>query len=133
MAENPTEMQKKREETSVRSLSLISFLINALVPVIAFSAALVMLDIGIQNNWQIVIEMAAPVRFPQPFYHLNVVGSLFEFLSTIQYLRVILIFFMLGWILFAGLFSMLNAYLYKAFGPSLYSKVDVPFTVTKNK
>ena len=133
MEENLTDIKKKRDEASERSLSLISFLINALVPVIAFSSALVMLDIGIQNNWQVVIELAAPVRFPQALYHMNAVGGLFEYLSTIQYLRVILIFFVLGWILFAGFFSVLNAYLYKFFGPSMYSKVDVPFTVTKQK
>ena len=59
-------------------------------------------------------------------YQLGLIGDLFNSISKIEYLKVILVSFFLFWIVFAGIFSILNAWLFKTFGPSLYSKVDVP-------
>ena len=127
--EKRIQQEKERE----RLLEMISWLINAIVPIVAFSASLVILQVGIDSNWDFIAQFKQPIQFPQALYNLGVIGGLFKYISTIQYLKVILMFFILAWILFAGFFSVLNAFLYKTFGPSLYSNVDVPTTNVPKK
>ena len=124
--------QEQQKEARERTLVMISWLINAIVPIIAFSAALVFVQAGIEARWPMVVFFRQPIQFPYNFYQLGVMGELFKSISRIEYLKVILVTFATAWIIFAGLFSILNAWLYKSFGPSLYSNVDVPTTKVKN-
>jgi hypothetical protein len=126
-----TKINKKEE--AEKALTIIAYLINILVPIIAFSAALVFVQLGADRGWEIVLTLQAPVRFPQSLYQLSLTSALVKYLSTVQYLRVIVLFFAIGWMFFGGVFSILNAFLYRMFGPSMYTAVDVPFTKNKPK
>lgn len=115
----------KKEEAD-KALTLIAYVINILVPIIAFAAALVLLDYGINQRWEVVLSLRDPIQIPALFFRIIPTRSFFDYLSSVLYFKAILLFFVMIWVILAGLVSMLNGFLYRKFGPSMYSSVDVP-------
>jgi len=61
------------------------------------------------------------------------VNTLVNYLSSIPYLQALALFFIMAMILFSGIFSFLNALLYRMIGPPRYTPLDAPAPRVKTK
>lgn len=104
----------------------IGCLLTILTPVISWAAALVLIDYGKAQQWPFIQQLAGTVRFSNTIYQIPLVGKVASYLSGIPYLAAIAMFFVIFMLLFSGFFSLLNAILYRRFGPPRYSRLDAP-------
>ncbi len=111
----------------------IGFLMMVLVPVMAGAAAVVLKDLGFQLGWPFIYELRGIIRLPDIFYAIPVIRNLASWISSIQDLRAILLFFVLFVIVFSGIMSILYALVYKIVGPPQYTPLDAPAEKVKVK
>ena len=104
----------------------IGCLLTILTPIMAWAASLVALEYGLKNGWSFVSQLSGDINFPAILYKIPVFNSALAYLSSIPYLEALIMFFLLFLLLFSGLFTVLNAILYRQFGPPRYSPVDAP-------
>lgn len=111
----------------------IGFLMMVLVPIMAGAAAVVMKDLGFELGWPFMYELRGNIRLPDIFYAIPVIRNLAAWISSIQDLRAILLFFVLFVIVFSGLMSILYAVIYRLVGPPQYTPLDAPAPKTRTK
>ena len=111
----------------------IGFLITILTPIISAAAAMVLINFGTGQNWDWLVSLSGKVYFSSIFYQIPVVKNVAAFLSSIEYLKALVIFFVIFVLLFSGLFAFINALLYRIFGPPRYTAVDAPAPRVKTK
>ena len=111
----------------------IGCLITVITPIISWAASLVLVDYGEIQKWPFLMEMSGTVRFSDIFYQIPFVDVAANYLSSIHYLIPLVIFFILFLIFFTGVFSVLNAVVFRMFGPSRYGDLDAPAPKVKPK
>lgn len=111
----------------------IGCLIMIISPVISWAAASLLLEVAKLQKWPFVYELGGYLRFPDIFYQIPGVLVVANYISSIVYLKALLLFFVLMLIAFSGVFAVLNAILYRAFGPPRYTRLDEPAPRVKTK
>ena len=111
----------------------IGCVMSILTPIISWAAALVFLEYGLKRNWTYLYALNGPVNFPGFIYKIPIINSGANYLSGIPYLEALVMFFVLFVLLFSGLFALLNAILYRKFGPPRFSSIDAPPPARKIK
>lgn len=111
----------------------IGFLLIIIIPVISWAAAMVLLDIGRKQGWAFLSELADPIKFPDWAYQVPVIMNLANFITGYPNLKSLLLFFFIVLILLSGVFAVLNAVLYRMFGPPRYTNLDAPAPRVKTK
>lgn len=111
----------------------IGCLIIIITPIISWAAAEVLLGLGKTQKWAFLYEMSGNIRFPDYIYKIPVILVAANFISSIAYLKALLLFFFLILILLSGVFALLNAMLYRMIGPPRYTAIDAPAPRVKTK
>jgi hypothetical protein len=111
----------------------IGCLIMVITPIISWAAAQVLLDLGKAQKWPFLYELRDFVRFPDYVYKIPLILVAANYISSIAYLKVLLLFFFLVLILLSGVFAVLNAMLYRMIGPPRYTAIDAPAPRVKVK
>ncbi len=104
----------------------IGFLMMLLVPIMAGAGAVLMKDIGFQMGWPFMRELTGTITLPNIMYTIPIVRNFAYWVSSIQNLRAILLFFVLLMIVFSGIMSLLYAIIYRVIGPPKYTPLDAP-------
>jgi len=112
---------------------MISFAIKAIIPVLAFFSALILVDEGKKARWLFLSGLREPIHVPIYLVQMPVLGDLFFYLSHLNHLKAIVLFFIAFWLAYAAIFTILYAILMWFFGPSYLGKYDVPGSTSKNK
>lgn len=117
-----------------RRLSMmLSFAIKAIIPVLAFFSSLILIDEGQKAKWLFLSGLKEPIHVPIYWLQMPVFGDLFFYLSHLDHLKAIVLFFIAFWLVYAAIFMVMYAILMKIFGPSYYGKYDVPGSSSKQK
>ena len=136
MAKYQGEMQK-RERINRETLHPVWYgigcVMSIITPIISGAAAKVLVDYGISQKFPYVLALGGTVQFPNIFYQIPAINSAAYYLSSVPFLEALTVFFVLFLLLFSGIFSMLNAILYRMFGPPKYSDIDSPPLKGNNK
>ena len=111
----------------------IGCLIMVITPIISWAAAMVLLEFGRSQKWPFLYELRDYVRFSDIFYKIPGILVVANYLSSIPYLKALLIFFFLVLILLSGVFAVLNAVFYRMIGPPRYTALDAPAPRVKVK
>ena len=104
----------------------IGCVIIIITPIISWAAATLLLQFGTTQKWPFLYELSDNVRFPDIVYQIPVISTLANYISSIVYFKALAAFFLLLLILFSGVFSVLNAMLYRMIGPPRYTALDEP-------
>jgi hypothetical protein len=104
----------------------IGCLLTILTPIISWAASMVLLDYGLTQKWSFLGQLSAKIQFPAIFYQTPQIKVAAIYLSGIPYLEAIALFFVMFMIFFSGIFALINAFLYRTFGPPRYSAIDAP-------
>jgi hypothetical protein len=128
--QKPKELPRNEVHPVWRGIGCIIMLIS---PIISWAAAQVLLDFGKTQHWAFLYELSEVIRFPDIVYQIPGILVVANYLSSIAYLKALLIFFFLLLILFSGVFAVLNAMLYRLVGPPRYTALDEPAPRVKTK
>jgi hypothetical protein len=122
---------KKKEIHPVwRGIGLIIMLIT---PIISVAASIVILDYGLSQNWPFLSQLSGYLRFGDVFYQIAFVRDVANYISSIPYFRALALFFVGCMMIFSSAFAVINAILYRAFGPPRYGPTDAPAPRVKTK
>lgn len=97
-----------------------------LIPIISWAAAMVFLDYGLSHKWSFLYQLSGTVQLSSFIYRIAFFNVIANYISSIEYLKAKLIFFVIAMMLFSSIFAMLYAILYRLFGPPRYSTLDAP-------
>ncbi len=111
----------------------IGCLIIIITPLISWAAAQVLLGIAKTQKWPFLYELSDYIRFPEYVYQIPVILVAANYISSIPYLKALLVFFFLVLILLSGIFAFLNAVFYRLIGPPRYTSIDAPAPRVKTK
>lgn len=111
----------------------IGFLLFLIIPVVSWIAATILLDLGRQQGWAFLSELSDPIKFSDWAYKFPIIMNLANFITNFPNLKALLLFFFMVLILLSGIFSVLNAVLYRMFGPPRYTNLDAPAPRVKTK
>ena len=121
---------QKRERIQRESLHPVWYgigcLMTIITPIISGAAARVMVDLGISQKWKYVLAMSGSFQFPGIFYQIPYISTAASYISGVRFFEALFVFFVLFLLLFSGFFALLNAVLYRMFGPPKYSDIDAP-------
>jgi hypothetical protein len=104
----------------------IGCLMAILTPIISWAASLVLLDYGKSQNWSFLNGFSSPIRFPDIMYQIPLISIVTNYISSISFFEVLVMFFIIFMLLFSGIFTFINAILYRLFGPPRFSAIDAP-------
>jgi|GEM_PF-7027326 len=123
MKQRNIQPKKELPKRPERGLSvMVNFAIQALIPVVAFFSALILIDEGEKANWALLISLKEPYGFPSTLVKLPLIGDLFFYLSHVQYNRAIFLFTLFFWIVYSSIFTILFVILVKSV--KSYSKAN---------
>jgi hypothetical protein len=108
----------------------IGCLLMIIVPAMAYALASILVPI-IKATGKLPAEIFRPVRFPDWVLRTRVLGDVAHWLTTIDNLWALAIFFFIALVVLAGLFSFLYASVYQVVGPPRYTVLDAPPTSHK--
>ena len=111
----------------------IGCLIMIITPIISGAAAQVLLQLGKAQKWPFLYELRDVIRFPEYIYKIPYILVAANYISSIYYLKALLLFFFLVLILLSGVFAVLNVTLYRMIGPPRYTAIDAPAPRVKTK
>jgi uncharacterized membrane protein len=111
----------------------IGCVMTIITPIISWAASLVLLDYGKSQNWPYLYQLSGTFQFPAIFYQIPLISIAANYISSIPYFEALVLFFILFLLVFSGFFSLLNAILYRMFGPPRYSSIDAPPPPRKSK
>jgi hypothetical protein len=103
----------------------IGCLLMIIVPTMAYALAVIVVPIMEATN-KLPYELFQPIRFPDWVLRTKVLGGAAHFISSIDNLGALLIFFFIALIVLAGLFSFLYTLVYQKIGPPRYGVLDAP-------
>jgi hypothetical protein len=111
----------------------IGFVMILLIPIISWLASMVLLDVGRKQGWAFLGELSDPIKFPEWAYKVPVIMNVANYITNFPNLKSLLLFFFLVLILLSGVFAVLNAVLYRMFGPPRYTNLDAPAPRVRTK
>jgi hypothetical protein len=111
----------------------IGFVMMVLVPVMSGAAAMVLRDYGRLQRWSFMKELGPSLRLPDIFYSIPVISNFSNWVSSINDLPVMILFFILFLMVYSGVLSILYAMIYRLIGPPRYSALDAPATKNSSK
>ena len=124
---NYFEKSKQPEKKKIHPIwSGIGCVMIILTPIISWAASMVFLDYGKNQHWSYLNQLSGTVRFPDIMYQIPWVSAVTNYISSIPYFEVLVVYFVLFFLLFSSLFSLINAILYRRFGPPRFSAIDAP-------
>jgi hypothetical protein len=104
----------------------IGCLMILIIPAISISAAMLIVDYGLENNWPIPYELRGSVRLPEIFYSTEGLRTIFNPISNVPNLYAIALLSLILMILLGGVISVIYAAVYGMTGPSRYGPTDAP-------
>jgi len=110
----------------------IGCILIIIVPAISYAVTVLVLP-AIHATGILPRELFMRVRLPDWTYQAPVIGGIANFLSSIDNLGALLIFFVLILLVLSSLFSIIYAAIAQAIGPARYSDVDAEPTRHKGK
>jgi hypothetical protein len=128
--QKPKELPRNEVHPVWRGIGCIIILIT---PIISWAAAQLLLEFGKTQHWAFLYELSEVIRFPDIVYKIPGILVVANYLSSIAYLKALLMFFFLLLITFSGIFAVLNAMLYRLVGPPRYTALDEPAPRVKTK
>ncbi len=111
----------------------IGCLIMIITPIISVAASMVLLNFGKSQKWPFLYELGGYFRFSDIFYQIPTVMKIANYISSIADFKALLLFFVVFLMLFSSVFALINAILYRMFGPPRYSALDAPAPRVKTK
>jgi len=111
----------------------IGCLMNILTPVISGAAAMLVVDLGKAQGWPFLGQLGGYYRFSDVFYRIAFVKILANYISSIPDFKALALFFVVFMLVFSSIFTVINAVLYRTFGPPRYSRLDAPAPRVKTK
>jgi hypothetical protein len=121
--------EDKKEEQKVQPIwTGIGFLMIILVPVMAWSAAVVTLDYGLENGWPIPADLlgAPGLNLSPTMRQIPVMVQINNFMLQQSNINAKILFAIVYLIFLSGIISTVYAFIYRAFGPARYSAIDAP-------
>ena len=104
----------------------IGCLMTIITPIVSGAAARVMVDYGISQKWGYVLAMNGSIQFPNIFYQIPVISTAASYITNMPFFEGLFVFFVIFLLVFSGVFALLNAFLFRTFGPPQYSRIDAP-------
>lgn len=111
----------------------IGFLMMVLVPVMSWAGAMLLVELGFKQGWAFMWELTGTVSLPDIFYLIPGIRNIASWISSIQNLRAIMLFFLGLMLVFSGIMSLLYAMIYQIVGPPRYTPLDAPASKTRVK
>ena len=111
----------------------IGCLLNILTPIISGAAAMLVVEYGKSHGWAFLSQLGGYFRFSPVFYRIAFVKVAANYISSIPDFKALALFFVVFMLLFSSIFSIINAVLYRTFGPPRYSRLDAPAPRVKTK
>jgi len=122
--------QKKEIHPVWRGIGLLIMLIT---PIISIAASILLLDFGLSQQWPFLSQLDGYLRFSNIFYQIAFVRDVANYISSVPYFKALMVFFVACMMLFSSAFALINAILYRAFGPPRYGPLDAPAPRVKTK
>jgi hypothetical protein len=104
----------------------IGFVMIILVPIMAGAAASELDKFARAQGWGLMYDMPITLQFPGIVYSLPYLGPLASYISSVQDLPAMLLFFLLFLMVFSGVLSFIYAAIYRLIGPPRYTVIDAP-------
>jgi hypothetical protein len=111
----------------------IGCLLNILTPIISGAAAMVVVEYGKSQGWPFLSQLGGYFRFSDVFYRIAFVKVVANYISSIPDFKALALFFVVFVMVFSSIFAIINAVLYRTFGPPRYSRLDAPAPRVKTK
>ncbi|MGE5463175.1 MAG: hypothetical protein ACM3PS_07460 [Syntrophothermus sp.] len=125
-----TSYQKRKESVKRNEVHPvmrgIGCILLVLVPIIAYGAAVYLVDYGIKKGWPIPPTWLGIVHIPTLLLKLSGLSVIWRFLQAQNNLTANLIFALAIAIVIFGILAILYGFMYKLFGPPEYGPTDVP-------
>jgi hypothetical protein len=97
-----------------------------IVPILAYGAAVLLVNYGASRGWPIPPNWYGPPTFPPALSRLQGLGQVVGFLQAQNNLEANLIFTVAITIVIFGIMSVIYGYAYTLFGPPRYGPQDAP-------
>lgn len=104
----------------------IGCIMMIVVPILAYGVALLLVDYGIRQGWQIPPGWLEPIRIPPLLLSLRGLEPVWNFLLRQDNLIAVVVFTIVIMVVIGGLMSILYGYIYTLFGPPRYGPQDAP-------
>ena len=104
----------------------IGCIMMVVVPILAYGAALLLIDYGVRQGWPIPPEWLRRVTIPPFLLGVRSLAPLWNLLLRQNNFIAVVVFTVLITILVGGLMSILYGYIYSIFGPPRYGPQDAP-------
>jgi hypothetical protein len=110
----------------------IGCILIVIVPVMSYALAMLVIP-PIHETGLLPRELFTHLTFPDWAYQTPVVSLIATFLSGVDNVWALLLFFLIFLLILSGLFSMVYAGIYQSVGPSRYTALDAPPSKYKGK
>jgi hypothetical protein len=97
-----------------------------LIPLISYALAVVFIDLALKANWPLPYQLLGTPQFPAWVWTTPQLVYIVRPLASVNNLYANLFLTVVFMIILGGLFSVLNAVLYRLIGPPRYGPQDVP-------
>jgi hypothetical protein len=104
----------------------IGCIMIVVVPIIAYGAAVMLVNFGISQGWPIPPNWLGTPTFHPLLWRLSGVAVVLDFLARQTHLTANLIFAIAITVVIGGIMSVIYGYVYTLFGPSRYGPTDAP-------
>jgi len=111
----------------------IGCMMSILTPIISGAAAAMVVDFGKSQGWPFLGQLGGYYRLSDVFYRIAFVKIVANYISSIPDFKALALFFVVFMLLFSSVFTLINAILYRTFGPPRYSPLDAPAPRVKTK
>jgi hypothetical protein len=122
----------QKEKKDIKQVSPIwtgiGFMLVLIVPIMAWAAAVVTLDYGLENGWPIPADLlgAPGMNLSPEMQRIPVFVQINNFMRQQENINAKILFAIVYLIFLSGIISTVYAFVYRALGPSRYSAVDAP-------
>lgn len=104
----------------------IGCILMVVVPIIAYGAAILVVNYGATHGWPIPPEWFGPPSLPEVLWNVQGLRTPLAFLQAQNNLEANLVVAIALTILIGGVMSILYGYIYSLFGPPRYGPQDAP-------
>ena len=104
----------------------IGCLMIIIVPIISGAGAQQLMDFGYSQGWPVMGSLSGNVNFPAEVYTLPLISVAATYISSIQNLPGLALFFLIILLILSGVLTFGYAILYRVVGPPRYTSEDAP-------
>jgi hypothetical protein len=104
----------------------IGCIMMVVVPILAYGAALLLVDYGIQHGWPIPPNWLGRITIHPLLLNLRGLQPIWSFLVRQNHLIATIVFTLAIIVVLGGIMSIIYGYMYTIFGPPRYGPQDAP-------